>query len=189
MIITCVCGEKKFNLPDGAIPASGRMVKCGYCDKEWKQFPVNVKEPKVAKPVVTRPTVSRPVSAPIKTAKSKKKIIKKTSPVPYSKEYMQQKWGTSVQNYAVEKGLTKKEVKISKKRKSQKVTVSRNIEKPSFGFLNYTIVFTIISIFLVGILNFERSRLSRKFPLLEPYIDHFFESLEIFKILILDFFR
>ena len=44
-------------------------------------------------------------------------------------------------------------------------------------------------LFLVGILNFERGRISRKFPFLEPYIDHFFESLEIFKILILDFFR
>ena len=189
MIITCVCGEKKFNLPDGAIPVSGRMVKCGYCDKEWKQFPVNVKEPKVAKPVVTRPTVSRPVSAPIKTAKPKKKIIKKTSPVPYSKEYMQQKWGTSVQNYAVEKGLTKKTKKISNSNRLQKEKSIKKIEKPGFGFFNYVITYSVFFIFLVGILNFERGRISRKFPFLEPYIDHFFESLEIFKILILDFFR
>ena len=49
MIITCVCGEKKFNIPDGSIPVTGRMVQCGYCDKEWKQFPVVAKEPKVVK--------------------------------------------------------------------------------------------------------------------------------------------
>ena len=57
MIITCACGEKKFSLPDGSIPPSGRMVKCGYCDKEWKQFPVVAKEPKVVKlkdPVATK---------------------------------------------------------------------------------------------------------------------------------------
>ena len=30
MIITCVCGEKKFTLPDNSIPTSGRMVKCGF---------------------------------------------------------------------------------------------------------------------------------------------------------------
>ena len=38
MIITCVCGEKKFTLPDNSIPTSGRMVKCGFSDKEWKQL-------------------------------------------------------------------------------------------------------------------------------------------------------
>ena len=32
---------------------------------------------------------------------------KRKGPVPYSKEYMQQKWGTSVQSYAVQKGLSK----------------------------------------------------------------------------------
>ena len=32
---------------------------------------------------------------------------KSKTPVPYSKEYMQQKWGTSVQSYAVQKGLSK----------------------------------------------------------------------------------
>ena len=40
MIITCNCGEKKFTLPDNSIPASGRMVQCGYCGLKWKQFPV-----------------------------------------------------------------------------------------------------------------------------------------------------
>lgn len=177
MIIQCKSCDKKFNVPDAAITAAGRLVQCSSCGNKWTQYPL--KSSSMAKKTLPSATKSVPV----------KKFTKRKSPVPYSKEYMQQKWGTSVQNYAVEKGLTKKEVKISKKRKSQKVTVSRNIEKPSFGFLNYIIVFTIISIFLVGILNFERSRLSRKFPLLEPYIDHFFESLEIFKILILDFFR
>ena len=38
MIITCVCGEKKFNLPDGSIPASGRLVQCGFCEKKWTQY-------------------------------------------------------------------------------------------------------------------------------------------------------
>ena len=33
MIITCNCGEKKFVVPDNSIPASGRMVQCGFCGK------------------------------------------------------------------------------------------------------------------------------------------------------------
>ena len=44
MILTCNCGEKKFTLPDKAIPAAGRMVQCGSCGLKWKQFPVGVKK-------------------------------------------------------------------------------------------------------------------------------------------------
>ena len=57
----------------------------------------------------------------------------------------------------------------------------------SFGFFNYLITISILSIFFVGILNFERSRLSRKFPFLEPYIEGFFETLNNFKIIFIDF--
>ena len=185
MIITCVCGEKKFNIPDGSIPVTGRMVQCGYCDKEWKQFPVVVKEPKVVKLKDPVPIKSAPS---IKKGKPKKTDIKK-SPVPYSKEYMQQKWGTSFTNSNLEKKLSKKQKILSKVKKTQKEKIKKIEEKPSFGFFNYTIVFFVFSTFFIGILNFERARISRKFPVLEPYIDHFFETIEIFKILILDFFR
>ena len=73
MIITCACGEKKFSLPDGSIPPSGRMVKCGYCDKEWKQFPVIVKESKVVQlndPAPTKPTPN------VKKVRKPKEIVK-----------------------------------------------------------------------------------------------------------------
>ena len=170
MIIQCTSCEKKFNVPDGAITANGRLVQCSSCGNKWTQYPTK-----------TKPATTKPVSIPARTkATPKKKIVKKKGPVPYSEEYMQQKWGKSVQSYAVKKGLSKK----IKKQKSTQVT-----EKPGFGFLNYIITIFILSTFSIGILHFERERLTRKFPFLEPYIDHFFESLEIFKILILDFFR
>ena len=102
---------------------------------------------------------------------------------------MQQKWGTSFTNSNLEKKLSKKEKLSSKVKKTQKEKIKKIEEKPSFGFFNYTIVFFVFSTFFIGILNFERARISRKFPVLEPYIDHFFETIEIFKILILDFFR
>ncbi len=171
MIIQCTSCEKKFSVPDSAITASGRLVQCSSCGNKWTQYPVKKAIPKVQQ----KPTTPKPV---------KKKISKrKSTPIPYSKEYMQQKWGSTVQNYAVEKGLSKKNIKIKKQKSIQ------SIKTPSFGFFNYIITISVFSIFFIGILNFERTRLSRKFPVLEPYIDHFFESLEIFKILILDFFR
>ena len=179
MIIQCTSCDKKFNVPDAAITASGRLVQCSSCGNKWTQYPIK-----------TKPAPSKVYTTPKKVGPLKNKINKKkTSPVPYSKEYMQQKWGTSLENYAVQKGLTKKTKKISKPKKIQKQKILKSVEKPGFGFFNYIITYSILLIFIVGILNFERGRISRKFPFLEPYIDHFFESLEIFKILILDFFR
>ena len=175
MIITCTACEKKFVVPDNAIPSSGRTVQCSSCSNQWKQFPLRtIKNPVKPKPI------------PVEKKPKKKKA---STPIPYSKEYMQQKWGTSVQSYAVQKGLSKKTKTITKTKKPQKQKSIQITEKPRFGFFNYIITFSVLFTFLVGILKFERSRLGRKFPVLEPYIDHFFESLEIFKIFILDFFR
>jgi len=171
MIIQCTSCDKRFNVPDSAVTAAGRLVECSSCGNQWTQYPAKKK-----------PTGTKPISRPVKTT-LKKKINKTKSPIPYSKEYMQEKWGTSIQSYAVKKGLSKK---ISKTKKQKSIQTKVRV---GFGFFNYIIVFFVLSTFFIGVLSFERGRLTRKFPFLEPYIDHFFESLEIFKILILDFFR
>ena len=181
MIITCTECKKRFEVPDNAIPVEGRVVQCSSCSNEWKQFPLK-------KPEIVKKTTSFSTKKTIQPIK-KKTEKKNKGPIPYSKDYMQQKWGTSVQSYAVQKGLSKKTKTITKTKKPQKQKSIQITEKPRFGFFNYIITFSVLFTFLVGILKFERSRLGRKFPVLEPYIDHFFESLEIFKIFILDFFR
>ena len=182
MIIQCKSCDKKFNVPDAAIVAGGRLVQCSSCGNQWTQYPIK-----------TKSVATQPYLTPTKTDSPKKKTSKKkSSPIPYSKEYMQEKWGTSVQSYAVQKGLSKSSKTLAKakiSKKTQKQKSAQVTERPGFGFFNYIITYSVIFTFLVGILKFERDRLGRKFPALEPYIDHFFESLEIFKILILDFFR
>jgi len=35
MIITCPCCDKKFKVDDALIPAKGRKLQCGFCDREW----------------------------------------------------------------------------------------------------------------------------------------------------------
>ena len=35
MIITCPCGEKKFNVDTNLIPDKGRLLKCGACNETW----------------------------------------------------------------------------------------------------------------------------------------------------------
>ena len=93
MIIQCTACEKKFSVPDSAITASGRLVQCSSCGNQWTQYPVKTKK-STAKPVFI------PTNIPVK-----KTVKKKKGPDPYSKEYMKQKWGTSIQSYALDKGL------------------------------------------------------------------------------------
>ena len=75
------------------------------------------------------------------------------------------------------------------KRVPEKQKPIKNVGKPGFGFFSYIITLAVLSTFFVGILSFERTRLSRKFPFLEPYINHFFETIENFKIFILDLYK
>ena len=182
MIITCTACDKKFVVPDNAIPASGRTVQCSSCSNQWKQFPIKIEQA----PIKTKQT---PIQTKTIAIQKKSKKKKASTPAPYSKEYMEQKWGTTIKNYTKEKGLSKKTKALPKTNKSQKQKSNRTSGKIGFGFFNYIITISVFSIFLIGILNFERSRLSRKFPFLEPYINNFFETLENFQIFILDFFR
>ena len=174
MIIQCTACDKKFSVPDSAITANGRLVQCSSCGNKWTQYPI-----------IQNKTETKIIAKSSKNIGKKtiKKISKKSSPAPYSKEYMQQKWGTSLESYTVKKGISKKAKNNTIKQK----TLKRE-EKIGFGFFNYIITLFVLSTFFVGILGFERTRLSRKFPFLEPYIDYFFETLENFKIFILDFY-
>ena len=35
MIITCPCGDKKFNVNASLIPNEGRELQCGFCERKW----------------------------------------------------------------------------------------------------------------------------------------------------------
>ena len=163
-------------MPDNAIPAEGRTVQCSSCSNKWKQFPIKESE---------SPVKAKPIS--VKNKRTKKR---KTS-APYSKNYMKEKWGVNVQDYAQKEGLTKKPTR----KKS-----SKDVESSSFSFFYYIIVLSIIFLSLVGILILAESAIITQFPFLESYInyffeflnnsaDHLFETLENFKIFISDFFR
>ena len=166
MIIQCESCQKKFVVPDSAVTAKGRLVQCSSCGNKWTQYPIKQKAPKI----VNVKNITKPSKQKIKR--------KKTSGIDvYSDEYLQKKHGIKIINPSSSNLKTKG----SKKRKTEKK------DSVNFGFFNYLITTSILSIFLVGILNFERSRLSRKFPFLEPYIEGFFETLNNFKIIFIDF--
>ena len=74
MIITCPCGEKKFEVAENLIPEKGRLLKCGSCNETWffnKNDPITKK--------IQRPTPKKDklLSKPQKTLpkKEEKSII------------------------------------------------------------------------------------------------------------------
>ena len=176
MIIACTKCEKRFVVPDNAIPAEGRTVQCSACSNKWKQLPIKESE---------SPVKAQPISVKKKRTKKRKKVI------PYSKDYMKQKWGTAVQDYAQKEGITKKP--IGKK-------LPEDVGSSGFNFFYYIIAISVILMSFIGVLKLAESAIITQFPFLEPYIsyffnllndflDHLFETLDNFKIFISDFFR
>ena len=177
MIITCTKCEKRFVVPDNAIPAEGRTVQCSACSNKWKQLPIKESE---------SPVKAQPIS--VKKKRTKKR---KMSTPPYSKDYMKEKWGVAVQDYAQKEGLTKKPAR----KKSPK-----DVESSGFGFFSYIFIISTILLSFIGVLKLAESTIITQFPFLEPYISYFFdvlnnfvdhllETLDNFKIFILDFYR
>ena len=70
MIITCPCGEKKFNVADDLIPDDGRLLKCGACNETWF---FNKKDPII-------PSIHKNISI---TENPKEKISNYTQPKMY----------------------------------------------------------------------------------------------------------
>ena len=160
MIITCNCGEKKFTLPDNSIPASGRMVQCGYCGLKWKQFPVE-QDNKTQSITRSQKTVASPIVQPKKQKIKKiKKIKKRKGPDLYSPEYLSKKHGIKIQSAPL------KEEKIKKFKDSV-----------SFGFYNYLIVFSVSLISLLKIIHFAQAYIVIQLPMLEVYLKYLFETL------------
>ena len=170
MIITCNCGEKKFTLPDNSIPASGRLVQCGFCGLKWKQFPVNevrttrsISRPQkiISKPQSTQQKIQKP-------KKIKKTTIKKPREISlYSPEYLAKKHGIKISD--------------TKNEKLETQNKSRNV---SFGFYNSLILFIFLIIAISRILYFAQDFIIANFPITEFYLNYFFESIKnMFEIL------
>ena len=181
MILDCQCGEKKFVVPDNAIPAAGRLVQCSYCGNKWTQFPITKKVTKepinflAKKEVIEKPAKVQPkiqnekiFSTPIK----KKKMVKKRSgPSIYSKEYLEKKHGISID---------KNNENTSKDKSNNKVSQSY------FGFYSYLFIFLFVIFSTIGVLNLTKDIIIVNFPFTEIYIEYLFENLNNFVILFKD---
>ena len=175
MIITCNCGEKKFTLPDNSIPASGRLVQCGFCGLKWKQFPVGeVTKPQSISRLQKEAAKPQPTQQKIQKPKKVKKITSKKSREIslYSPEYLAKKHGIKISDT-----ITQKSVKSNEK---------KNV---SFGFFNSLILLIFLIISISRIIYFTQDFIINIFPISETYLNYFFEStrniFEIWKNLII----
>ena len=167
MILICNSCDKKFVVPDGAITASGRMVQCGSCGNKWKQFPTA--KPKKQESIKKQENNKINTENPKKT---KNKGPKKSREVSlYSPEYLAKKHGIKLNES--NKAVKKKDI---------------NNKKISFGFYNSLILFIVVIICLSRILYFSQDIIVSKFPVLQFYINYYFESIrnlyEIWKDLV-----
>ena len=61
MIITCPCGEKKFEIDQKLIPREGRLLQCGSCSHEWF-FKLDIVEEKKEEEIKTKVTPNLEIS-------------------------------------------------------------------------------------------------------------------------------
>jgi predicted Zn finger-like uncharacterized protein len=157
MILSCNSCEKKFVVPDKAITDTGRIVQCGSCGNKWKQYPIKNK-------TTINEVVATKKITPVK--REKKKKIKKTREINlYSPEYLKKKHGINLDNI-------------------KNIENKKYIEKVSFGFYNFLVVFIITIIALSKVLHFFQDIIVLNFPFTEFYLSYFFESMRnIFDIL------
>ncbi len=179
MNIRCNSCQKEFIVPDSAIPPTGRLVQCSSCGNKWTQFPVQEKSVPKSKVKLQKKELKKEVQSTRSKLPSKKKVSKnkkKTASISvYSKEYLKKKHGISLIDPSAHKTNN---IKNSKK----EISIG-------FGFYNYLIIFSVIVIFLVGLLNHTNEIIISYFPFLENYIYYFYETIENLKILLLDLIK
>ena len=161
MIIECPCKKKKFNIDINLIPADGRNLQCGSCDRVWfykKEDPIP--EPlQINEDIVIK---EKEDSDKLNDNISKDQLIKQ--PVEDNKK-AKSKLSTFKE--------TESKSEIIKKTKSSK-------------FFSYLIVFIISLGALIILLDTLQTPLISTFPGLEVLLFNLYETLKDIKLFIID---
>ncbi len=172
MKITCPCGEKKFNVDASLIPKEGRLLQCGFCDKEWfykenetlkndnvisKDYPqdeisINESQIKPSSLVENEQEIQIPIETETIISQAEKKIKKTTN----------------------------KKINIEAKNLNE----SKN--NGISNFFSYLIVFIISFIALIIMLDTFKTPLIDVFPGLENILFSLFEILKDIRLFIID---
>ena len=161
MIIECPCKKKKFNIDINLIPAEGRNLQCGSCDRVW----FYKKEELISEPSQVNEDIAikeKEDSDKLNDDKSKDLLIKQ----------------------AVEEN-EKAKSKLSTINETEKK--SEEIKKTkSSKFFSYLIVFIISLGALIILLDTLKTPLVNIFPGLEVLLFNLYETLKDIKLFIKD---
>ena len=161
MIIECPCKKKKFNIDINLIPAEGRNLQCGSCDRVWfyKKEELISESPQVNEDIAIK---EKEDSNKLNDDKSKDQLIKQ----------------------AVEEN-EKAKSKLSTINETEKK--SEEIKKTkSSKFFSYLIVFIISLGALIILLDTLKTPLINIFPGLEVLLFNLYETLKDVKLFIID---
>ncbi len=161
MIIECPCKKKKFNIDINLIPAEGRNLQCGSCDRVWfyKKEELISESSQVNEDIAIK---EKEDSDKLNDDKSKDQLIKQ----------------------AVEEN-EKAKSKLSTINETEKK--SEEIKKTkSSKFFSYLIVFIISLGALIILLDTLKTPLINIFPGLEMLFFNLYETLKDIKLFIID---
>ena len=161
MIIECPCKKKKFNIDINLIPAEGRNLQCGSCDRVWFYKKEN--------PIPEQPHINDYIAIKEKEDidklnddKSKDQLIKR--PVEENKK-------------------ARSEVSSIKETEGKPEAIKKT---QSSKFFSYLIVFIISLGALIILLDTLKTPLINIFPGLEVLIFNLYETLKDIKLFIID---
>ena len=161
MIIECPCKKKKFNIDINLIPAEGRNLQCGSCDRIWfyKKEELKSEPSQVNEDIAIK---EKEDSDKLNDDKSKNQLIKQ--PVEEN-----EKAKSKLSN------INKTENKSKEIKKTQ-----------SSKFFSYLIIFIISLGALIILLDTLKTPLVNIFPGLEVLLFNLYETLKDIKLFIID---
>ena len=183
MKITCPCGEKNFNVDASLIPNEGRLLQCGFCNREWF-FQIEKKN-------IESPTLEDNIVI----EKDEPNIIDDTNDENIESPALEDNIAVDrdepnivddSNDLSVKENQTKinqQDKKIVHHSKTKNKKTKKNIGSK---FFSYLIVLIISFIALIILLDTFKTPLYSVFPYLETILFSLFETLQDIKLFIID---
>ena len=161
MIITCPCGEKKFEVAESLIAEKGRLLKCGSCEHTWFFDKKSQQE----------------------SHSTEREFNKKTS-ISINEENSLKKFKNTDNNTNLDDQKTK--TKISKNKGSELIRYKPKSSFTIVNFLSYILVMIISFIGFLVLVDTFKSQLYDFYPDLETLMFSFYETLKDIQLFIKD---
>ena len=181
MIIQCKSCEKKFLVPENAIPKEGMELQCGICSSTWFE------KPKIKKKTKPKLKSEKIIPVKIETASDGKKY-----------KFLGKQWALVLPSGKVgrlAKGDIAKELdkkigrSIDPSMESINIDTLRKDEKDQgIGFLTSIFIILIGAISTIGVLETFKNELVVYWPELEFYLEYVYETLKNIRLILRDLF-